>query len=691
MSADDWAKEPEIAEVAFDTAIADIDLTGTDPRLKELLRLAGLVPATAFDGAQTMRRVANEALRKKTGIPVETITKLIREDLDRDGSLTSSTAQALTGVGSAANALINGVIGGDLDSALLSIGQNTMRNAMLSIDPQTASVMTGLMGGGIMGAVDSAVAIGLDQLPPEVNRYVSPVVGIAKNLLTSAYPNSLGNILNSASGGGLLAAVNGTINSAIGNNVVTPQLLSTLATGLSSGSLGEIPKLFGSMGNLDQISKLPAPANAIPTLATTALGVSGLASVAQDLLGKGGIGLNNLDKVIGGGFSAAKTIISGVKGLTGLFGSSGSLGCPCDPKCRKTEHGKDSDGNNLAEKCGCMTSNNANCYAAEGNPLKNNSGPIAEDRGLSFTGIGEELLPGNIRNLSASIREIPRVGEMAEKYFASRYADQVEKEIEAACSFEALEKSLKVADNNITRIESIEKKLIDGFYRFLRAIAYEEENEKEFAILPLLIRDVRENSQAIRDIYKFTKRLDQVKDGPRVGVNVTTPISLAFRNIPDLARLLRVNKELAKDIINGAVKPAYEEWKTLDPGLNLDTTLGVYDDTIPDPFDQERTLFDRDRILSISLESKLGDNSPPVENTVLDSTLSPEQLGRLKSVSSRGITDGPLSSNLNRDILSSDLGGREINEGTPLVTSPSGGESSLYDDIVNRRGQTDCE
>jgi hypothetical protein len=156
-----------------------------------------------------------------------------------------------------------------------------------------------------------------------------------------------------------------------------------------------------------------------------------------------------------------------------------------------------------------------------------------------------------------------------------------------------------------------------------------------------------------------------------VGVNVTTPISLAFRNIPDLARLLRVNKELAKDIINGAVKPAYEEWKTLDPGFNLDTTLGVYDDTIPDPFDQERTLFDRDRILSISLESKLGENSPPVENTVLDSTLSPEQLGRLKSVSSRGITDN--------------LGG------TPSVTSPSGGESSLYDDIVNRRGQTDCE
>lgn len=522
-----------------------------------------------------------------------------------------------------------------------------------------------------MGAVDSAVAIGLDQLPPEVNKYVSPVVGIAKDLLTSAYPSSLGNILNSASGGGLLAAVNGTINSAIGNNVVTPQLLSTLATGLSSGSLGEIPKLFGSMGNLDQISKLPAPANAIPTLATTALGVSGLASVAQDLLGKGGIGLNNLDKVIGGGFSAAKTIISGVKGLTGLFGSSGSLGCPCDPKCRKTEHGKDSDGNNLVEKCGSMTSNNANSYAAKGNPLENNSGPIAEEQGLSFTSVGEELLPGNIRNLSASIREISRVGEMAEKYFASRYADQVEKEIEAACSFEAVEKSLKVADNNITRIESIEKKLIDGFYRFLRAIAYEEENEKEFAILPLLIRDVRENSQAIRDIYKFTKRLDQVKDGPRVGVNVTTPISLAFRNIPDLARLLRVNKELAKDIINGAVKPAYEEWKTLDPGFNLDTTLGVYDDTIPDPFDQERTLFDRDRILSISLESKLGENSPPVENTVLDSTLSPEQLGRLKSVSSRGITDN--------------LGG------TPSVTSPSGGESSLYNDIVNRRGQTDCE
>ncbi len=670
ISADDWAKEPEVAEVAFDTAIADIDITGTDPRLKELLRLAGLVPATAFDGAQTMRRVANEALRKKTGIPVETITQLIREDLDRDGSLTPATAQVLTGVGSAADALVNGVTGGDLDSALLSIGQSTLRNAMLSINPQAASVMTGLMSGGIMGAVDSAVAIGLDQLPPEVNKYVSPVVGIAKDLLTSAYPSSLGNILNSASGGGLLAAVSGTVNGAIGSNVVTPQLLSTLATGLSSGSLGEIPKLFGSLGNLNQISKLPAPANAIPALATTALGVSGLASAAQDLLGNGGIGLDNLDQVIGGGFSAAKTIISGVKGLTGLFGSSGSLGCPCDPKCRKTEHGEDSDGNNLIEKCGSLTANNANSYAAEGNPLENNAGPIAEDQGLSFTGVGEELLPVNIRNLSESIREISRVGEMAEKYFASKYADQVDKESELTYTFEAVEKSLKVADNNITRIESIEKKLIDALYKFLRGIGYGE----ELAILPLLIRDVRENSQAIRDIYNFTKRLDQVKDGPRVGVNVTTPISLAFQNIPDLARLLRVNRELARDIIDGAVKPAYEEWKTLDSGFNLDTTLGVYDDTIPDPFDQERTLFDRDRVLSISLESKLGDNSPPTENTVLDSTLSPDQLSRLKSVSARGITDGSLSPSLRESAV-----------------PPESGESSLYDDIVNRRGQTDCE
>lgn len=679
---DKWQQAADITDIAFDETIKNVPLTGTDPRLKALLQAAGLIPATAFDGAQTMRRLASEALRKRTGLPIETITSLIREDLDRDGVLTPATAQALEGVGRTVDVLVNGVADGDIGGALLDIGQTTLRNALLSLDPRAASVMTGLMSGGIIGAVDSAVAVGLDQLPPEVNKYVSPVLGIAKDLLLSSYPKSLENILSSASGGGLLGAVSSTVNGAIGNNIVTPQLLSTLATGLTSGDFGDVSKLFGSLGNLDQIVKLPAPADSLPLLATTALGVAGQVKAMSDLLGKGGIGLDNLDSLIGGGFSAATTIISGVKGLTGLFGGGSSLGCPCDPKCRKTKHGEDSDGNNLAEPCGAMTANNANSATPTGNPLLNNIGPIAEALKMIPTDVGADLIPKNIRDVSRMIDTVKRVKDMAETVFNTRNADQVEKQAEDAYTAEAVEKTVKIIDNNITRIESVEKKLIDTVYNFLAAIAYDKKlSGRDPAILPTLIKDVRENAQAIKDLYRFTEKLDKVKDGGTAGVNVTTSIAKSLQNIPDLQALIRLNRKKALELLRNGITPAYKEWKSMDPGFGLSTKLGAYDPPIPDPYGSERTLFDKDRILAISIESKVGDNSPPEDNTTLDLALSSQQLDILKSASTRALGLGERELNGLGDISPSDL--ESVN--TDL------GESTLYDTIVGREGQTNCE
>jgi hypothetical protein len=674
---DKWQQAADIIDTAFDETIKNVPLTGTDPRLKALLQTAGLIPATAFDGAQTMRRLASEALRKRTGLPIETITSLIREDLDRDGVLTPATAQALEGVGRTVDVLVNGVADGDIEGALLGIGQTTLRNALLSLEPRAASVMTGLMSGGIIGAVDSAVAVGLDQLPPEVNKYVSPVLGIAKDLLLSSYPKSLENILSSASGGGLLGAVSSTVNGAIGNNIVTPQLLSTLATRLTSGDFGDVSKLFGSLGNLDQIVKLPAPADSLPLLATTALGVAGQVKAMSDLLGKGGIGLDNLDSLIGGGFSAATTIISGVKGLAGLFGKGSSLGCPCDPKCRKTKHGEDSDGNNLAEPCGAMTANNANSATPTGNPLLNNIGPIAEALKMIPTDVGADLIPKNIRDVSRMIDTVKRVKDMAETVFNTRNSDQVEKQAEDAYTAEAVEKTVKVIDNNITRIESVEKKLIDTVYNFLAAIAYDKKlSGRDPAILPTLIKDVRENAQAIKDLYRFTEKLDKVKDGGTAGVNVTTSIAKSLQNIPDLQALIRLNRKKALELLRNGITPAYKEWKSMDPGFGLSTKLGAYDPPIPDPYGSERTLFDKDRILAISIESKVGDNSPPEDNTTLDLALSPDQLETLK-------TFGDGSVRLGERLLN----GQDVN----LSDLVSDGESTLYDTIVGREGQTNCE
>jgi len=651
----DWVAG-DVAGVAFDATVRNITLTGTDPALKALLQAASLVPETAFDGADTLQQAAREVLSSQTGIPIETLFQTIRDELDDNGSLTPETGTILAGVGAAADVLVNGVVTGDTSSALLQIGQDTLRSALLTLEPRTASVMTGLMSGGIAGAIDSAVAVGLDELPPEVSKYVGPVIDIAQDLLASAYPATLGTILNSATGGGLIGAVTGTINTAIGANVVSPALLSSVVSGLTSGSLGEIPKLFGSLSNLDAVSKLPSGLGSLPVLATTAMGLIGQAESMTKLLGNGGIGIDQLNELVGGGFNSAVTIINGVKGLKGVFGSNSD--CPCGPKCRKVSHGEDSDGNNLLEKCGALTANNANSYNPSGVPVPNNTGPVAQAQGLTNTLVGSNLIPSNRADLTKMVEQVSRVRDMAERFNAARFADLPEHMAEMAYTFEAVEKSFKTADNNITGVESVERKLIDSMYNLLTNIVY----KKEGGVLPGIINDARENAQAIRDLYKFVKKLDQVKRGGSAGVRVTSNLANSFANIPGLAALGQKNRAEALKILRGGITQADKEWRSLTPGVDYGSVLGTYGPAIPAPYPSERTLFDRDRILAISAESKLGETSPQPRQ-LLDSVLSPDQIGILKGT---GLVSGVA---------------------TPTVP----GESSLYDAITDREGQTNCE
>jgi hypothetical protein len=656
----DWVSG-DVARVAFDATVRNIPLTGTDPALRALLQSASLVPATAFDGGDTLQQAAREVLSSRIGIPIETLFQTIREELDDNGSLTPETGTILAGVGAAADVLVNGVVTGDTGAALLQIGQDTLQSALLTLEPRSASVMTGLMSGGIAGAIDSAVAVGLDELPPEVSKYVGPVIDIAQGLLESAYPTALGTILNSSTGGGLLGAVTGIINTAIGANVVSPALLGNVASGLTSGAFGEIPKLFGSLSNLDAVSKLPTGLGSLPVLATTALGLIGQSESMTKLLGNGGIGIDQLNQLVGGGFNAAATIIGGVDGLRGVFGSGSSSvsDCPCGPKCRKVSHGEDSDGNNLLEKCGALTANNSNSYNPSGVPIPNNTGPVAAEQGLTDTAVGSELIPSNRADLTKMVEQVSRVKDMAEKFNAARFADLPEHLAELAYTFEAVEKSFKTADNNITGVESVERKLIDSMYNLLTNIVYKRGGG---GILPNLFGDVRENAQAIRDLYKFVKKLDQVKDGGSAGVRVTRNLADSFANIPGLDALGRKSRAEALKILRGGIVPADREWRGLTPGINYNSVLGTYGPSIPSPYPSERTLFDRDRILAISVESKLGETSPQPQ-PLLDSVLSPSQVEVLKGT---GLVSGVA---------------------TPLAP----GESSLYDAITGRERKTACE
>jgi hypothetical protein len=712
----DWLKEPEIIETVFDTVISNIPLTNTDPALRNALQLAGLLPAQAFNGAQVLSTAAREAMNRRLGVPVDTLTNTLRQEIDRDGKLSFETAQLLTGIGDAGRVLTNGVVGGAVDQALVNIGQNALRNSLLSLSPQTASVMTGLMSGGVWGAIDTATILGLSKLPPEVNKYVQPVVGIARNVL-AGYPTALGNILNTASGGGLTAAVSGTFNSLLGRNAITPQILSSTASLIGGGALGPMGQMFNQFSNLAGMPMAPGALGSLPFLASTAMGALGIGNAVQSLFGGlgGGIGFNGLAALIGGGFNPISTALFGIGALSSLFGGAGG-NCPCDPKCRKVAHGVDTDGQKLLDPCGALTSVNANAYCPTGFCLPNNVGDVAFDLGLTPTLVGKNLIPPNTSDLTQMIYGSQRLVNMAEKFYESRYADEAEKEAEFAYTFENVEKGFKMADNNITRIESVERRLIDSGYNTLQNIFWKP--GPETAILEQLITDVRENSQALQSIYRFVKALDLAKDGPRVGVSVTPSIGLALANIPGLAGLYEKNKIETTKIMEGGIKPAHLEWETMTPGLGTPVKLGLYNPPLPIVFPNERTLFDEARFLSISLDSKIVDdlqeNKPPI-----DQVLSPNQINTLKNTFIQRAGDAsPTSGGTVTQDLPLPEGfvipdGTVFPEGSSLPTGvalPSGTllpagtvfpdgfvfpgqeRTSLYEELKAREsGETDCE
>ena len=193
--------------------------------------------------------------------------------------------------------------------------------------------------------------------------------------------------------------------------------------------------------------------------------------------------------------------------------------------------------------------------------------------------------------------------------------------------------------------------------------------------MPDVINDARENAQAIRDLYKFVKRLDQVKRGGSAGVRLTRNLADSFGNIPGLAALGKKNRAEALKILRGGITPADREWRSLTPGIDYGSVLGTYGPAIPAPYPSERTLFDRDRILAISAESKLGETSPQPQ-PLLDSVLSPDQVKRLKGTGTGG--GESLGSNILNGVVPPSVPGVV----DPL--SPAPGESSVYEAIVDR-------
>jgi hypothetical protein len=352
----------------------------------------------------------------------------------------------------------------------------------------------------------------------------------------------------------------------------------------------------------------------VPQLATSALQLVGLGGQFTSFLGPAGLGLSAFSALTG--INPVSSILGGIPGLGGLFGGGG-LDCPCDPKCRKTEHGVDSDGNRLLDPCGNVLKSGHSSYSPSGNPVDNNNNPITD---FLPTQIGEELCVKNPFDLTKILKAVSRLKDLADRMEGAKNADFPELFSELIYSLEAIEKALKQADNNISKVESIERKLIDAQYRTMRKFF-----SSNFSYFPLALKDMTEHARAIMDLYQYVKRLDGTKDGPRIGVAKTPALVLTNKNIKQIPKLSKKSRTEATLTINKALKPAHKEWKQLSPGEGLleaaDIVLGLFNPDVPINFDGCKTTNNKDKVLKDSLESKINSPEPPEPSSLLGNSL----------------------------------------------------------------------
>ncbi len=573
---------------------------------------ANVLPG-AFDKSGVLKGIADTVIANNSTLPIGSIVSQLTDVLGRGGSIDDEMGAVLKTLGGAADVLVRGVKNDTLDSALEEIGQKALGQALGSLSPQVGSIFNAYMAGGALGAIDIATMLNFSQLPPEVNELISPALAAVSNILKEQ-PVAVNDVVNAATG-----KSNDSIPDVVGKLTSlasqSSQLIDLTGQALGSGELGDMAQLVGSFSTLSSIPKIDGFGD-IPQLASTAMELIGAGKQFSSLL-QGGIGLDNLASLTG--LNPVANILGGLGGLSGLLGGAAG-GCPCDPKCRKTEHSKDSDGNTLLEKCGNVVATSHSSFDPNGDPTKNNSNPLAQVLDLIPTSIGEDLCIGNPFDLTQLIKTVKRLMEMADRFEGAKEADFPEFFTEMTYTFEAIEKALKQTDNNITGVESIERKLLDSQYRTMRK--FMSSNNSYF---PRALRDVRENSKAIKDLYRYIKRLDNVKDGGRANVAITENIAAAFVNIKQIPKLSALSRKEANLVIAKSLKPAHKEWKDLIPGaelLNLaDIILGAFNPAVPLNFDKCKTKRDKNKVLKDSLESKLNSPLPPTPGSLLEASI----------------------------------------------------------------------
>lgn len=481
--------------------------------------------------------------------------------------------------------------GGNLGGILQKTGSSATNQSISSFPPQVGSIINATLVDGPLGGLNAAVANASDIIPFPVNEAVKFAIS---GLDLGNAPAPLNAILQSATNGGLSEVVN-SIAGGIDFGGVD---LEGLTSAIGSGSFGEVGKLFQDFSNIGTFASLVP---GLPTTASSLLGAAGLGGPLALAL-PGGLGFTAVTALLGGKNPLASILGGGgaLGALGGLFGGGGGDPCPCSPKCRKTEHGVDSDGNRLLDPCGNVTLDNSNVYLAGNDILNNLDNPLAKALGLVSTGIGGALIPKNPFNLTSIIESVDRVNDLSGKLEAAFKggAEGEDRDAEIIYSMEAIEKVFKVADNNMSLMELIQNLELLGSKNFMDNLI----TGGKGALLTNVTTDSATQAQAIRDLYKMVLKLDKKKDGIRGLATITPALAKTFTHTKTIPAYYK--KSRTKAILN-LIKTILEALKileTLDPKLDA-------------PFSDLTTRNNESKVLNDSLSAKLNLNQPE-EDTV---------------------------------------------------------------------------
>ena len=517
-------------------------------------------------------------------------------------------------------ALSTGVVPeGESDDFFSELGAKTLQGVLGGLSSKEGGVLkAGIVGGGL-GILDSAVAYGVDKIPGPAGEIFK---NVTDNIDLSKAPALISNLFDTANNGGLNDFVSNTLGEVDFNNLNVNEL-----TGLiNDGSLGDVAQAFQSFNNIEGL-KLLGPG--VSLTASSLMGGVGLGGPLALAL-PGGIGFEAATALLNGENPLA-SIIGGGGALGGLFNLGGGLGCPCDPKCRKTEHGVDSDGNKLLDPCKALMLGNSNVYKGVGDILNNNSGALAGALGLVSTGIGADLIPKNILDFSSAISSVTRVNELSKKFEDAFKggAEGADMMLETIYSLEAIEKTFKIADNNISIMELIERLGLIGSQTFMNNLI----TGKGGGLLGNMTTDMAIQAQAIDDLHRMVRELNAVKDGSRAEVTATPAIISTKKSKTKIPKYF--NKSRVAALIN-LVKTVLEALSTL---ASLDPKLGA-------PFKNLKTRNNKSKVLNDSLAAQFNTNQP-AEDT-LNSDFVEYTPSSIKSLSKNQLDSGEFDVLLNQ-------------------------------------------